>query len=92
MKTNFCFENLNQFYVFEHLFILNLDDLVYKDFAYTCHERIFEVLIYRIDIGLHSSRPDMILMMARHHQYLFSSDESGISIYFLLNGVRTKIR
>ena len=47
------------------LFVLNLDNRVYKDFAYTRHERIFEVLIYWIDIESHSSRSEMVLMIAR---------------------------
>ena len=59
MKTNFCFENINQLFVFDYLFILNMDNQVYIDFAYTRHERIFEVLIYWIDIGPHSSSPEM---------------------------------
>ena len=62
-ENNFCFENLNQFYVFDYLFILNMDNLVYKGFAYTRHECIFEVLIYWIDIESHYSRPEMILMI-----------------------------
>ena len=41
-----------------------MDNLVYKGFAYTRHERIFEVLIYWIDIESHSSRPEMVLMIA----------------------------
>ena len=40
-----------------------MDNIVYKGFAYTRHERIFEVLIYWIDIESHSSRPGTILMM-----------------------------
>ena len=43
--------------------MLNLDNPIYKDFAYTRHERIFEVLIYWIDIESHSSRPEMVLMI-----------------------------
>ena len=62
MKTNFCFENLNQLFVFDYLFYIDLDSPVYKDFAYTPCKRVFEVLIYWIDIELHSSRPGVILM------------------------------
>ena len=69
-----------------------MDNRVYKGFAYTRHERIFEVLIYWIDIESHSRHPGIILVMGHCRQYLFSSNESEISIYFLLTGVRTKIR
>ena len=69
IKLNYSYLNI--------LFVLNLDNLVYEDFAYTRHERIFEVLIYWIDIESHSSSPDMILMMARHRQYLLSSLKAG---------------
>ena len=62
-ENNFCFENLNRFKRFDYLFILNLDNRVYKEFAYTRHERIFEVLIYWIDIESYSSGPKMILMI-----------------------------
>ena len=41
-----------------------MDNRVYIDFAYTRHERIFEVLIYWIDIESHSRHPEMILMVA----------------------------
>ena len=92
-ENNFCFENLIQLYVFEYLLILNLDNAVYKDFAYTSDLRVFEVLIYWIDIESHSSRTEKTLMIAAASTVdLCSSFESGISIYFLLTGVRTKIR
>ena len=67
-----------------------MDNLVYKGFAYTRHERIFEVLIYWIDIESHSRHPGIILMMWPHHQYLCSCFEGVISIYFHWTGVRTK--
>ena len=42
------------------LFIyIDLDNPVYIDFAYTSDPRIFEVLIYRVDIEPHSSSPTM---------------------------------
>ena len=40
-----------------------MDNPVYIDFAYTSDPRVFEVLIYWIDIESHSSRPEMILMI-----------------------------
>ena len=45
------------------LFVLNLDNPVYINFAYTSDPRVFEVLIYWIDIDSHSSHPEMILMI-----------------------------
>ena len=59
-----------------------MDNLVYKDFAYTRHERIIEVLISWVDIESHSRYPGMILMMVHHHQYSYSNFEGVISIYF----------
>ena len=44
---------------------MDVDNRVYIDFAYTRHERIFEVLIYWIDIESYSSGPKMILMIVR---------------------------
>ena len=67
-----------------------MDNPVYIDFAYTSDPRVFEILIYWIDIESHSSCPEMIQMMRPHHQCLYSSDEGVISIYFHLTGVRTK--
>ena len=58
-----------------------MDNRVYIGFAYTRHERIFEVLIYWVDIESHSSCPGMILIMLQRYQYLFSSNESEISIF-----------
>ena len=63
MKTNFVLK-FKSFYTYLNiLFVLNLDNPIYKDFAYTRHERIFEVLIYWIDIESHFSRPEMMLIM-----------------------------
>ena len=67
-----------------------MDNRVYKDFAYTRHERIVEVLIYWVDIESHSSRPEIVLVMRLHYQYLCSCLEGVISIYFHYTGVRTK--
>ena len=47
------------------IYLYELDSPVYKDFAYTPCKRVFEVLIYWIDIESHSSRPEMILMIVR---------------------------
>ena len=62
-----------------------MDNLVYKGFAYTRHERIFEVLIYWVDIESHSRHPGMILMMVHHHQYSYSSFEGVIFYIFPLD-------
>ena len=40
-----------------------MDNPVYIDFAYTSDPRVFEVLIYWIDIESYSSGPKMILMV-----------------------------
>ena len=58
-ENNFFFENVNQLFVFEYYFYIDLDNQVYKDFAYTSDPRVFEVLIYWIDIESHYSRPWM---------------------------------
>ena len=42
---------------------IDVDNPVYTDFAYTSDPRVFEFLIYWIDIELHSSRPGVILMI-----------------------------
>ena len=63
MKT-ILFWKFKPFYTYWNiLFVLNLDNPIYKDFAYTRHEHIFEVLIYWTDIESHSSRPEMELMI-----------------------------
>ena len=71
MKTNFSFENLNQLFVFDYLFILILDNSVYKEFAYTPCKRIFKVLIYWIDIESHSRHPEMVLMIDRSSSEIY---------------------
>ena len=89
MKTNLVLKYKSIIRIWLFIYI-DVDNPVYIDFAYTSDPRVFKVLIYWIDIESHSSRPEMIQMMRPHHQCLYSSDESGISIYFLLTGVRTK--
>ena len=42
-----------------------MDNPIYKGFVYTRHERIFEILIYWIDIESHSRHPEMVLMIDR---------------------------
>ena len=42
-----------------------MDNPLYKGFAYTRHERIFEVLIYWIDLESHYRHREMVLMIDR---------------------------
>ena len=63
-------------------FILNLDHPVYIDFAYTSDPRVFEVLIYWIDIESHSSRSEMILMIvATSSEFVFEFRRCDIYIF-----------
>ena len=71
---------------------MNFGNPVYKDFVYMSCKRVFEVLIYWIVIESNSSCPGVILVVGHRRQYLFSSNESEISIYFQLTGVRTETR
>ena len=76
MKTNLVLKYKSIIRIWLFIYI-DVDNPVYIDFAYTPDPRVFEILIYWIDIESHSSRPEMILMMARHHQCLCSSFKSG---------------
>ena len=63
---------------------MNLDNPVYIDFAYTSDPRVFEVLIYWIDIDPHSSRPEMILtIVATSSESVFEFQKCDIYIFTL---------
>ena len=71
-ENKFCFANLNQLFVFDYLIYIDVDNPVYIDFAYTSDPRVFEVLIYWVDIESHSSRPERILMIdASSSEFMF---------------------
>ena len=55
------------------LFIyIDVDNPIYIDFAYTSDPRVFEVLIYWVDIESPSSRPERILMIdASSSEFMF---------------------
>ena len=64
-ENKFRFENLNQLFVFDYLFYIDQDNPIYKDFAYMSCKRVFEVLIYWVDIESCSSRTGVILVIIR---------------------------